>query len=74
MKKATGARVTAIGEDAAALAVGVDKSPLGDEGWDPVVVDRVLEDGDTVELGRDWLLLSTRTIDARRNWIALPVG
>lgn len=51
MKKATGARVMAIGEDAAALAAGIDKSPLGDEGWEPVVVDRVLKDGDTVALG-----------------------
>jgi metallo-beta-lactamase class B len=51
MKKATGARVMAIGEDAAALASGTDKSPLGDEGWDPVQVDRVLKDGDTVTLG-----------------------
>ena len=51
MKKATGARVMALGEDAAALAAGVDKSPLGDEGWEPVKVDRVLKDGDTVTLG-----------------------
>jgi metallo-beta-lactamase class B len=51
MKKATGARVMAIGEDAAALASGTDKSPLGDEGWEPVAVDRVLKDGDTVTLG-----------------------
>lgn len=51
MKKATGARVMAIGEDAAALAAGIDKSPLGDEGWEPVVVDRVLKDGDTVTQG-----------------------
>lgn len=51
MKKATGARVMAIGEDAAALAAGIDKSPLADEGWEPVVVDRVLKDGDTVALG-----------------------
>jgi metallo-beta-lactamase class B len=51
MKKATGARVMAIGEDAAALAAGMDKSPLGDEGWEPVAVDRVLKDGDTVTLG-----------------------
>jgi metallo-beta-lactamase class B len=51
MKKATGAKVMAIGEDAAALAAGADKSPLGDEGWDPVAVDRVLKDGDTVTLG-----------------------
>lgn len=51
MKKATGARVMAIGEDAAALAAGIDNSPLADEGWEPVVVDRVLKDGDTVALG-----------------------
>lgn len=51
MKKATGARVMAIGADAAALAAGTDRSPLGDEGWEPVAVDRVLKDGDTVTLG-----------------------
>src|SRR6266403_3525710 len=33
MKKATGAKVMAIGEDAAALSAGADLSPLGDEGW-----------------------------------------
>jgi metallo-beta-lactamase class B len=51
MKKATGAQVMALGEDAAALSAGTDKSPLGDEGWEPVKVDRVLKDGDTVTLG-----------------------
>ena len=51
MKKVTGARVMAIGEDAAALAAGTDKSPLGDEGWEPVAVERILKDGDTVTLG-----------------------
>ena len=51
MKKATGAKVMAIGEDARALSAGADLSPLGDEGWDPVKVDRVLKDGDTVTLG-----------------------
>ena len=51
MKQATGARVMAIAEDAAALASGADRSPLGDEGWEPVQVDRVLKDGDTVKLG-----------------------
>jgi metallo-beta-lactamase class B len=29
----------------------MDKSPLGDEGWAPVKVDRVLQDGDEVRLG-----------------------
>src|SRR5215467_2693558 len=51
MKKATGARVMAINEDAAALAAGMDKSPLGDEGWEPVAVERVLKDGETVTMG-----------------------
>ncbi len=51
MKKVTGALVMAIGEDAAALESGSDRSPLGDEGWEPVKVDRVLKDGDTVTLG-----------------------
>lgn len=51
MKKATGAKVMALGEDAAALSTGTDKSPLGDEGWEPVKVDRILKDGDTVALG-----------------------
>jgi len=51
MKKVTGARVMALGEDATALETGTDRSPLGDEGWEPVHVDRVLKDGDTVSLG-----------------------
>jgi metallo-beta-lactamase class B len=51
MKRATGAKVMAIREDAAALSAGADRSPLGDEGWEPVKVDRILHDGDTVELG-----------------------
>src|SRR5712692_8149364 len=51
MKKATGARVMAVGGDAAALSSGKDNSALGDEGWEPVQVDRVLKDGDTVSLG-----------------------
>lgn len=51
MQKATGAKVMAIGPDAAALSAGKDTSPLGDEGWEPVKVDRVLKDGDTVTLG-----------------------
>src|SRR5215472_1583048 len=51
MQKATGAKVMALGEDAAALSSGMDKSPLGDEGWEPVKVDRILKDGDTVTLG-----------------------
>jgi metallo-beta-lactamase class B len=51
MKKATGARVMAIRQDAEALEAGRDMSPLGDEGWEAVKVDRELKDGDTVALG-----------------------
>jgi metallo-beta-lactamase class B len=51
MKRASGAQVMAIGGDASALEAGRDLSPLGDEGWDPVKVDRVLKDGDTVTVG-----------------------
>jgi len=49
--KATGAKVVALGADAEALAQGVDKSALGFLGWEPVKVDRVIKDGETVELG-----------------------
>jgi metallo-beta-lactamase class B len=51
MQKATGAKVMAMREDALALMAGMDLSPIADEGWDPVKVDRVLKDGDTVTLG-----------------------
>ena len=51
MKKATSARVMAIRQDAEALEAGKDMSPLGDEGWEAVKVDRELKDGDTVTLG-----------------------
>jgi metallo-beta-lactamase class B len=51
MRKATGAQVMAIRQDAEALEAGRDMSPLGDEGWEAVKVDRELKDGDTVTLG-----------------------
>jgi metallo-beta-lactamase class B len=51
MQDLTGARVMAVGEDAKAIASGIDNSALGSSGWKPVKVDRVLKDGDTVELG-----------------------
>lgn len=51
MQAATQAKVMALGDDARALQSGRDLSPLGSEGWDPVKVDRVLRDGDTVTLG-----------------------
>lgn len=51
MQKATGARVMAIREDAKALELGKDLSPVEYDGWPSVKVDRVLKDGDTVTLG-----------------------
>jgi metallo-beta-lactamase class B len=51
MKRATGAQVVALGGDADALRSGEDNSALGARGWEPVVVDRVIEDGDIVTLG-----------------------
>lgn len=51
MKRATGAEVMALGEDAAAIASGKDNSALGGPSWEPTPVARVLKDGDTVSLG-----------------------
>lgn len=51
MQKATGARVMAIGDDARALELGRDLSPVETIGWEPVKVERVLKDGDVVALG-----------------------
>ena len=51
MKRVTGAQVVALGGDALALQSGQDNSALGARGWEPVTVDRVVEDGDTVNLG-----------------------
>ena len=51
MQRVTGAEIVALGGDAAAIESGEDNSALGDEGWEPVPVDRVVKDGDTVTLG-----------------------
>ena len=51
MKRATGAQVVALGGDAVALESGQDNSAIGAAGWEPVEVDRVVEDGDTLTLG-----------------------
>jgi glyoxylase-like metal-dependent hydrolase (beta-lactamase superfamily II) len=51
MKRATGAQVMAIAEDAPALASGKDLSAAGDIGWEPIAIDRVLHDGEDVVLG-----------------------
>jgi metallo-beta-lactamase class B len=51
MRNLTGAQVMALGEDATAIASGMDGSAFGGEGWKPTKVDRILKDGDTVSLG-----------------------
>jgi len=51
MKRATGAQVVALGGDAVALRSGRDNSAIGARDFEPVTVDRVIEDGETVKLG-----------------------
>lgn len=51
MQRLTGAQVFALAADADALEAGRDLSPLGFEGWEPVKVDRRLQDGESIELG-----------------------
>ena len=51
MKRVTGAQVVALGGDAVALESGQDNSAVGARNFEPVPVDRVIEDGDTVTLG-----------------------
>ncbi len=51
MKRVTGAQVVALGGDAVALQSGQNNSAIESRGWEPVTVERVVEDGDTVTLG-----------------------
>lgn len=51
MKRLTGAQVLVMDDDADAMEAGRDLSPLGFEGWEPVQVDRRLQDGESVSLG-----------------------
>ena len=51
MQRVTGAQIVALGGDAVAIESGEDNSALGDEGWEPVEVARVVEDGDTLTIG-----------------------
>jgi metallo-beta-lactamase class B len=51
MKRMTGAQVFVMDADADALEAGQDLSPLGFEGWEPVQVDRRLQDGEAITLG-----------------------
>lgn len=56
LRDASDARVMAMAGDAEALEAGEDLSPLGFEGWDPVPVERVLQHGDSVNLGNTTLV------------------
>jgi metallo-beta-lactamase class B len=51
MQRMTGAQVFALEAYADALEAGKDLSPLGFEGWEPVKVDRRLQDGESINLG-----------------------
>ncbi len=51
LQRMTGAQVMALEADADALETGRDLSPLGFEGWEPVQVDRRLQDGESINLG-----------------------
>ncbi|MDP1931438.1 MAG: subclass B3 metallo-beta-lactamase [Gammaproteobacteria bacterium] len=51
LQRMTGAQVMALDADADALEAGKDLSPLGFEGWEPVKVDRRLQDGESITLG-----------------------
>jgi len=51
LKALTHAKVVAMDADRQALESGVDRSALGDAGWTPVALDRVIKDNDTVALG-----------------------
>ena len=51
LKRMTGAQVLVMDADADAMEAGRDLSPLGFEGWEPVQVDRRIQDGERVTLG-----------------------
>lgn len=51
VQRMSGAQVMALEGDADALEAGHDLSPLAFEGWEPVAVDRRLQDGDQISLG-----------------------
>jgi len=51
LQRLTGAQVIVMDADRDALASGTDRSALGGTGWQPVKVDRVIKDNDTVTLG-----------------------
>lgn len=51
MQRLTGAQVIVMDADADAMEAGQDLSPLGFEGWEPVRVDRRIQDGEQVTIG-----------------------
>lgn len=55
LQRMTGAQVLVMEADADAMEAGQDLSPLGFEGWEPVRVDRRLQDGERVTLAQTTL-------------------
>lgn len=51
MQALTGAQVVALGEDALAIASGIDSSAYGGVGWEPVPVDIIIKDGEVLSFG-----------------------
>ena len=51
-KRETGAVIMAMAPDVPALVAGKDLSSLGVEGWEPITVDRVLQDNDLITVGK----------------------
>jgi metallo-beta-lactamase class B len=51
MKRITGAWVVAMEGDAEAMRTGVDLSATAADGWEPIPIDRVIKDNETVTLG-----------------------
>jgi metallo-beta-lactamase class B len=51
MQRITGAMVFAMKGDAEAMATGHDLSGTAADGWEPIAIDRILEDNENVTLG-----------------------
>ncbi len=55
MAKATGATVIAMRRDVPALRAGKDMSGAGVDGWPPIKIDRIIDDGAKITLGGETL-------------------
>ena len=51
MQRITGALVIAMRDDSQAMATGKDLSATETEGWEPIKIDRIIEDGEDITLG-----------------------